>query len=586
MPMRPLAQAGEDDALSEKALILQFSVSFSNSFLQQPLFTVQIDGHIDNLDALTANLFTVTVTTPEEYISVLYEKSGDDVLFKLEGAFSLILYDKRRQQVILYRSFLNGPPLYYVNKNDLLSVSTNPMDLLHRYDVSYRLDTEQMSSFFALRMERWHTSVFAELSEVQHGEMVIVSEKGEQRRTKALSDVLKSLSSYGSEREMIDRYRQLLDSKVSRYIIPKKRYGIMLSSGLDSTSLAVLASQQLKERNSHLRAYSWSFPNYSEADESKKIQALCDMHQIDLTLLNVERYMPFGRVDSVSFIPDVPFVNLYWEMISILYQTASNDGIDILFNGHYGDHLYASPDNLFVDIVKDRKVKLFLSNMRGVLGHYGFMGALKYSPSLRGFIKYLLPVYKSKKKSFHTPEWLSSDAKTLFEIYREKPIISLQNDYEIFSSALAKHTTSSGIGRYFHERYGLERIEPYFDPELLNYTRRLPLYMVYHNGQTKYFAREAMRGLLPESIRMQPRVGVLNKIASDGFVKNRESVRQRLLDEPEPWSSYVDKEWMENKLKKDATVLDKELLVIWMSLTFGPWLKAIKPGGDLYEGRV
>jgi hypothetical protein len=79
-------------------------------------------------------------------------------------------------------------------------------------------------------------------------------------------------------------------------------------------------------------------------------------------------------------------------------------------------------------------------------------------------------------------------------------------------------------------------------------------------------------------------VGLLNQFAYDGFVKNRESVRQRLLDDPEPWKKYVDHEWMERKLKKNAKVQDKELLVIWMSLTLGSWQKAIKPGGSLYEG--
>jgi len=77
----------------------------------------------------------------------------------------------------------------------------------------------------------------------------------------------------------------------------------------------------------------------------------------------------------------------------------------------------------------------------------------------------------------------------------------------------------------------------------------------------------------------------LNRFAFDGFVKNKASVRERLLDDRVPWNTYVDEQWMEQKLRKGAEVEDKELLVIWMCLTIGPWLRAVKPGGRLYEGR-
>jgi len=95
----------------------------------------------------------------------------------------------------------------------------------------------------------------------------------------------------------------------------------------------------------------------------------------------------------------------------------------------------------------------------------------------------------------------------MYETIKKKDDTPTEEGYEIFSSALSKYNTSSGMGRHFEARYGIERIEPYFDPALINYTLRLPLYMTYRNGQSKFFAREAMRGLLPESIRTQPREG-------------------------------------------------------------------------------
>ena len=67
-------------------------------------------------------------------------------------------------------------------------------------------------------------------------------------------------------------------------------------------------------------------------------------------------------------------------------------------------------------------------------------------------------------------------------------------------------------------------------------------------------------------------------------MKNSNEIRERLFDDKSAWNVYIDELWMQKKFKEISLITDKELLVIWMSLNIGPWQKAIKPGGSLYEG--
>jgi hypothetical protein len=92
-----------------------------------------------------------------------------------------------------------------------------------------------------------------------------------------------------------------------------------------------------------------------------------------------------------------------------------------------------------------------------------------------------------------------------------------------------------------------------------------------------------MRGLLPESIRTQPRTGLLSRFALDSFIQNTQAVRERLFDDRAPWNTYVDERWMQEKLKEPDRIEEKELLVVWMCLNMANWKKAIQPGGSLYE---
>ena len=140
-----------------------------------------------------------------------------------------------------------------------------------------------------------------------------------------------------------------------------------------------------------------------------------------------------------------------------------------------------------------------------------------------------------------------------------------------------------GLERYLSGPYNLQRVEPHKNIELMNLSLSLPPYMTYRNGQTKYFAREAMHGLLPEEIRAQPRVGKLTSIVMRSFLKNRKEVREKVLEDPSSWNLYVRESWMRGALKRDAALDSRDLFVVWLCLHMGPWLKAIKPRGELYS---
>ncbi len=108
--------------------------------------------------------------------------------------------------------------------------------------------------------------------------------------------------------------------------------------------------------------------------------------------------------------------------------------------------------------------------------------------------------------------------------------------------------------------------------------------MTYREGKTKFFAREAMKGLLPEEILQQPRVGILIDFALKSFQRNIHTIREKIWEDPTAWNFYVKEEWMRKKLRKGAEVDNRDIFVIWISINLSAWLKAIKPGGSLYEG--
>ena len=540
-----------------------------------------VDGQVSNLN-YTSNTF--------DDIIALYQTYGSDGLYRLKGAFSLVLYDDEKQLSLLFRSFLTGNPLYFVAKNNLLSVSTNPVYLLHRPDVSDTLDREEMSSLFAFNFSRLKGNVFSELTEVKSGEIVIITPDNLQHINRPLSKVF-TPEHYGIESKVIEKYRAMIEQRVHESLLPDRDHGIMLSSGMDSSTVAVFAKQNLDKEKRKLTAYSWTLPNDPSGDESEKIKELCAVLDIPLKLFNGEYFGTFDALDNPFLLPDTPYTNPYWLITAETYRHASDDGISALLNGGYGDMLFRGNRDLLIDIVRDRRFELFFPEVQFIIKKMGYRDAIKSSRSIRGLLRNYIPdllLRRIRKVApVNLPLWLSDSSQEYRRSVYEKNIKSIEeNEFKSFKTALSADQTSYlGMDRYLSGKYGIKRIDPYVNVDLLNYTLGIPTYMTYRNGQSKYFAREAMRGLLPEYIRLQPRVGLLTQLLHDSYDRNKKTIRERLLDDRRIWKQYVDESWMESKLNSVNSLDPFELLVFWLSLNMQQWHKAIKPGGSLYEGK-
>jgi len=545
---------------------------------------IAIDGRIDgynNFEDLKIRIIN------------LYIKYGIDCLYQFKGRFSLIIYDYTIKKTILYRPFFTGNPLYFVVKNNILSVSTNPIYLLHRSDISDTLNMDEMSAMFSFAYTELKGNVFSELKLLDSGEIVTIEANKIVHIKKSIDDFLIP-QYYGSESEIIDKYRFLAKNEIEKNLLLDVKYGIMLSSGMDSSTIAVFAKSILQNKGLHLNAYSWTLPNNLNGDESVNIRMLAKTLKIPLKLFSAEGFAPFDMYDekSMMLLPDTPYMNPYRFLVNEAYRQAAADGVDILLNGGYGDLLYFGKNSQLLDMVNDRKFKLFLFEIYTILKQFGPYATFKYSQTFRRLLKNKLPTFiiKYLKKPNLTniqniPKWLSIDA---YE-YRKNILLKKDNDLEIdkyvkFRTALMPYFLSTlSWERYMSGIYGINRIDPFHSFKLLNYTSGVPSYMTYRSGKTKYFAREAMCGLLPESIRLQGRVGNLSKYFMDSYKKNRKYIQEKILDNSIIWKEYIDRQWMENKLKKDAEISVEELALIRLCLDIEIWIKAIKPGGSLYD---
>lgn len=528
-----------------------------------------IDGKINNLHRLSSEL-NISSDNIAYIIATLYQHYGYEGLYRLEGAASIILYDITTDTTFLHRLFLQGLPLHFVNKNERLTVSTNPICLLHREDVEDTLNEQGIAKLFSGDPTQFGESVFTEISSLSQGELVVIdAENTIIRKKRPLRDIFPRTSSFTTEQKLYETYRQLLNSAASQVIEPNKKYGIMLSSGMDSSTIAYFLAKKLKEEGRELTAYSWEFPGDS-ADESVNIKRLATKLEIPLKMFKGNSFGTFDSLDNISLTPDTPMVNLMWRIIEENYKRVREDGANVLISGIYGDLLFRDDRH---KLIKDILVHKRFDIIREIIKERGLRG-------IAGEIKRFLKSSQQLKR--YLPICLTQKAKHLIE---QNEDVNLGKEFENYTLALGSfYTNYMGRDRYQSVPYGLERIEPYQNIELMNFSLNVPIHMTFRHNLKKYFTRKAMKGLLPEEILVQPRIGTDSKLIEESFFRNLDKIKVKIWENPLLWNTYIKEEWMREKLQRDSKVDNYDLYVIWLCITLSAWKKAIKSGGSLYEG--
>lgn len=222
------------------------------------------DGRVDGRKELISALLreagsdqSISAGVPDvELILRAYLVWGESCLERLLGDFAFVIWDAERQQLFAARDHFGVKPMFYATVNNLLLIS-NTLDCLRKYPaISNRLDDVAIADFLLFDLiEEPGATAFAEIRRVPPAHLLTsAAGKVSIRRYWQLS-VSEPLR-YRRKSDYIERFCELLDLAVADRLRSESA-GVLMSGGLDSTTVAASAKRVLIQRgNSNgLRAY-------------------------------------------------------------------------------------------------------------------------------------------------------------------------------------------------------------------------------------------------------------------------------------------------------------------------------------------
>jgi len=269
--------------------------------------------------------------TDEETILSAYEAWGEDCVNHLIGDFAFAIWDERLQQLFCARDHFGVKPFFYTHVGGKFNFSSTLNEL--RPGVSNTLNEIAVGDYLLFGVNQDNsTTIFKDIQRLPPGHTLTVS-NNEIKIRRYWSPSLPAEVRYRDSESYVEHFSELF-SRAVKDRLRTDRVAISMSGGLDSTSLAAIASEHAEVAGFTV-VYDSLIP-----DEERHYSDLAAKHLgISITHLNADRYALF---DGTMDLPEPFLVSVLTGQFNDLLRLCAGFS-PVALTGYDGDALMHEP---------------------------------------------------------------------------------------------------------------------------------------------------------------------------------------------------------------------------------------------------
>jgi asparagine synthase (glutamine-hydrolysing) len=431
-----------------------------------------------------------------------YERWGVAGLGRLTGDFALVVWDRRQRALIAARDLFGQRPLYYRVDAHAIAMATEAQALVRLSPVA--INEGMVAEFLSSRTASASETLYQNIHRVPPGHALLARD-GVPNIVNL--GVLDAPIERGSLRpaEYADEFRALLRSAVRDRLDPKHGVGVLLSGGVDSSSiLATIREAEGVSPMTPVLACTLGCEGdaYDESRFAREVVARVGGPAI--VIGPTTDYDFAAEVAETLLPPPTPAA----AVIAALRMAASERGVRVMLTGVGADEWFGGTYWHYLDLLRRGRVIEAARRRFEARRHGQSVSAVRIA---RGFAWDAAPAWMQRwtrraLAPWLYPAWLDAGFVKRVDLaartrWRPTPESGSLAQRSMWLDALsAVQIEQSEEQARFAARFGQEDRQPFFDRRLVRFALALPEAERSAPGVTKIVERRAFRELLPESV--------------------------------------------------------------------------------------
>ncbi len=571
---------------------------------RQPIFNedqtilVVHNGEIYNYPQLKAELIKdghlFSTHTDTEVIVHAYEKWGIGFLNRLDGMFSLALYDIPNRKLILAKDPFGKKPLYYTMQNSVFLFASELKAFFPNPHFRKVMDLSSLCKYLAYEYVPTPHCIFKDCKKLPAASYLalntrnLTSLNAPKRYWEIEYEPKWNISVEDAEDKLLELFRK----SVKKRLVSDVPLGVFLSGGVDSSSIVALMAEFLPGKS--IKTFNIGFEEKS-FDESRYARKVSDHYGTDHYEDILHPETMFNIIPKIIENLDEPFADPSIIPTYLLCKF-TKQYVTVALGGDGGDELFAGYDTFLADrfsfLIENLPYGL-IKGIRNIAGNIPISeNNMDISFRINHFLKGYRP-YTMGNLELRNNVWLGSFCpdvqRSLFtsehaEITNYKSVYeeTIKHKERARSQKSVDRLIDNYISLYLHDDIlvkvdhasmmnSLEVRTPFLDKNFTEFVNRLPVNMKMKGVARKFLLNKSFNKILPSCVINRSKKGFGIPIARwfRGPMKNM--LLDTLSESKLKKSNLFNTHWVERLVSDHISKKRANRKEIWTLLVFELW---------------
>lgn len=491
---------------------------------------VVADARLDNRSELLRLLADGSAPIPGipsdgELVLRAYERWGAEAAAHLLGDFAFIVWDPALQRMVCARDTSGTRSLYYRLDGATFAAASEITQLLSDPAVALAANEAQVRDYLVplnvFRNEKdAPETFFRSIWQVPAGHTLVVTREAH-TLTRYWELTPPAPIHYRTDAEYAEHFLALFTQVLRDRLRTSHPLGVLLSGGLDSSSVACLAQHLAQAGQVRLPGFTTFTAEYDglACDERPYIEEMRDRYGFDARFISCGRYA--GRLDlAPASVRETPNAGVR-EARDGIFGAAQQAGVRVLLTGDVADACLYGSRLVFDSLLRRGRLAELALHLRAfrrvsedslarVLGFYCALPLLPL-PAQRRVVMAYLRYRAGRMRPYLLPDWVPAAARERLAARNLELALAAEAGRQFGNETLETERRMLYPPQTARSAapWGVEIWQPYADRRLHEFLLAIPPEQKFrpHAETDEFYAgskrvlRAAMHGILPESIR-------------------------------------------------------------------------------------